>query len=102
MEANSRYRVIETNAPKGYVLASKNEAPVVTIDEFGNSSGLMTLVNHKQRTNLGYAQAELIINISTGVDRVRYALIIGGVIVIVVVLIFASKKMDKNNKKDKK
>ena len=100
MQPSSKYRIVEREAPSGYVRIVAADSPTVTIDEYGYSSGLLTLVNRKVSVMSGDAQAELIINISTGQQVIRYGLIIGGVIVATIVLIVFARKVD--NKKDNK
>ena len=41
------------------------------------------------------AQAELVINISTGQDRIRYALIIGGILTVIIALFVIKGKLKK-------
>lgn len=99
MQASTSYRIVERKAPEGYVRIPISESPTVTIDEYGYSSGLLTLVNKKVSVQTGDARAELIISISTGQQVVRYGLIIGGVVVIIFGLIIFVKKIDKDKGK---
>ena len=66
--------------------------------EFGNASGMLTLVNENIVVEEGGSSAELIVNISTGMDRVSYSLIIGGIIVSIGIMFVIIKKVDKNKK----
>ena len=99
MAAGTRYRIVETNAPEGYAIGNASDGAIVTLDKFGNSSGLLILTNQKISKETGEAQAELIVTISTGMQRVRYALIIGGVIVVLTGLIVISRRMNKKEHK---
>ena len=92
MSASTKYRIIETSAPKGYKKVGKDEAAIISIDRYGYVSGTSSILNQKQEVNAGDTQAELIVNISTGVDRVRYALIIGGIIIFLGLLFVLNKK----------
>ena len=99
MEASSRYRIVELEAPTDYEISDTNDTVEVTIDQFGNASGMLTLVNEKVVTEEGGSSAELIVNIATGMDRVSYSLIIGGTIILIGCLFLIIKKIDKKNKK---
>jgi hypothetical protein len=76
MESSSTYRIIETVAPEGYTKASTKDTAIVQIDEFGNASGLLVLVDQKIVKDDDSAYAELIINIQTGKQRIMYAAVI--------------------------
>lgn len=99
MAAGTKYRIVETNAPEGYAIGDAKDGAVVTLDKYGYSQGLLVLTNQKIVKETDAAQAELIITISTGMQRVKYALIIGGVIVLLSGLIFVSRKMNKKERK---
>ena len=99
MPSSTKYRIIETDAPEGYVIGNASEGAEVTIDKFGNSAGLLMLTNQKISTETGDAKAELIINIATGQDRVPWALIIGGVILIIGGLISVVMYINKKGQK---
>ena len=98
MEASSQYRIVELEAPSGYEKSETNDTVEVTIDQFGNASGMLTLVNENIVVEEGGSSAELIVNISTGMDRVSYSLIIGGIIVSIGIMFVIIKKVDKNKK----
>lgn len=95
MEPSTRYRIIETNAPAGYIRSGSNDSATVTIDKNGNASGLLTIVNQKERSESTDGQAELIVSISTGVDRIKYSIIIGGAILLTIALIVINNKSKK-------
>lgn len=99
MASGTKYRIVETNAPEGYAIGEASDGAVVTLDKYGNASGLLVLTNQKISKGTDDAQAELIITISTGMQRIKYALIIGGVIVILAGLFFISRKTNKKEHK---
>lgn len=92
MKPGSEYRIVENQAPSGYELQTVNDTATVTIDDSGNAYGLLVLINKKVSAQTGQAQAELIINIDTGQNRIRYAIIIGSIIVILGALFLLQKK----------
>ena len=92
MSSSSKYRVVETNAPDGYIRGSTSDTANVTLDENGNAYGLLVLTNKKILSEDGSAQAELIINIQTGQSRIRYAIIIGSIVIIIGVLLILQRK----------
>ncbi len=92
MESNSTYRIIETVAPEGYTRADTKDAATAHIDEYGNASGLLVLVDQKIVKEDDSAFAELIINIQTGKQRIMYAAVIFVVLAIVAALIIFNKK----------
>ena len=98
MEPSSRYRIVELEAPSGYEKSEKNDTVEVTIDRYGNASGMLTLINERISKIEGDTSAELIVNISTGMDRVSYSLIIGGIIVLIGCSLFIIRRMDKKKK----
>ena len=92
MDASTTYRILETKAPEGYTKASTKDAATVTIDEYGNASGLLVLVDQKIVKEDDSAYAELIINIQTGRERIMYGAIIAVVIGIIAGLIFINRR----------
>lgn len=97
VDSNKKYRVVEIEAPEGYVLPKGTEAYVeIEMNENGYALGDSILVNRKivveEEAN---AQAELIINISTGQDRIKYTLIISGILIILIGLFILKRKLDK-------
>lgn len=92
MESSSTYRIIETVAPEGYTKASTKDTATVYIDEYGNASGLLVLIDQKIVKEDDSAYAELIINIQTGKQRIMYAAVIVLVIGIIVGLIVYNKR----------
>ena len=62
------------------------------IDEYGNASGLLVLVDQKIVKDDDSAYAELIINIQTGKERIIYAAVIVVVIGIIAGLIIYNRK----------
>lgn len=92
MSSSAKYRVVETNAPDGYIMGTTSDTANVTLDENGNAYGLLVLTNKKILSEDGSAQAELIINIQTGQSRVRYAIIIGTIVVLIGILLVIQRK----------
>ena len=92
MEPSTTYRIVETVAPAGYTKASTKDTSTVHIDEYGNASGLLVLVDQKIVKEDDSAFAELIINIQTGKERIMYGAIIVIVIGIIAGLIIYNKK----------
>ena len=92
MESSTTYRIIETVAPEGYTKASTRDTAVAYIDEYGNASGLLVLVDQKIVKDDDSAYAELIINIQTGKERIIYAAVIVVVIGIIAGLIIYNRK----------
>ena len=92
MEPSTTYRIIETVAPAGYTKASTKDTATAYIDEYGNASGLLILVDQKIVKEDDSAFAELIINIQTGKQRIMYAAVIIVVVAAIVALIVYNKK----------
>ncbi len=92
MEPSSTYRIVETVAPEGYTKASTNDTAIAHIDEYGNASGLLVLIDQKIVKEDDQASAELIINIQTGKQRIMYAAVIFIVIGAIVGLIIYNKR----------
>ena len=76
MQSATTYRIIEIEAPEGFEKVSAEDTAIVTIDEYGNASGLLVLVDPKIPDEDASAFAELIINIQTGKQRILYAAVI--------------------------
>ena len=93
MTPSTRYRIVETVAPEGFVRQDSSDTANVTLDAYGNASGLLVLTNQKVLKEDSEAQAELIINIQTGQTRIKYGIIIGTLIIIIgALLVFLRKK----------
>lgn len=92
MESSSTYRIIETVAPEGYTKASTKDTATVHIDQYGNASGLLVLIDQKIVKEDDSAFAELIINIQTGKERIMYSAVIILVIGIIAGLIIYNKR----------
>lgn len=97
IDAKTKYRIVEIEAPEGFVLPKESEAYVdLVVSENGYVSGNPILINKKVTVEEeASAQAELIINISTGQDRIRYALIIGGILTVIIALFVIKGKLKK-------
>jgi len=97
VNAKGKYRVVEIEAPEGFVLPKVSETNAdFVVNENGYVIGTTTIINKKVTVGEGAeAQAELIINISTGQQRIRYAIIITVLLVAIAGLIILNKKMGK-------
>lgn len=97
VNAKGKYRVVEIEAPEGFVLPKVSETNAdFVVNENGYVIGTTTIINKKVTVGEGAeAQAELIINISTGQQRIRYAIIITVLVVTIAGLIILNKKMGK-------
>lgn len=97
IDAKTKYRIVEIEAPEGFVLPKESEAFVeLIVSENGYVSGNPILINKKVTVEEeASAQAELIINISTGQNKIKYALIIGGILAIIIVLFILKEKLKK-------
>lgn len=95
--AKTRYRVVEIEAPEGFILPKANEAQAELImNENGYAIGAPIIINRKITVGEGAeAQAELIINIQTGQNRIHYIVIIGVLLLIITGLFILKKKTDK-------
>lgn len=97
VEAKSRYRVVEIEAPEGFILpkVSETEAEIV-VNENGYALGDSVIINKKITTGEGaQAKAELVISVSTGQNRIRYTLIIIALLIIITGLFIINRKMRK-------
>ncbi|MBR3117153.1 MAG: hypothetical protein IKF36_04690 [Bacilli bacterium] len=96
-----QYRIVETKAPAGMELPKKEiNVAVFYVDENGSVIGNSLIANKPKTEKISIkpqASAELIVNISTGIDRIKYGLIIGGIVVILGSLIIV--RLKSNNKK---
>lgn len=92
MQPSTTYRIVETVAPTGFVKQASNDTAIVSLDEFGNSSGLLVLTNQKVLKEEGEAKAELVVNIQTGQARVRYALIIATLVTAIFALVYVQRR----------
>ena len=97
INAKGKYRVVEIEAPEGFVLPSAAETQAeLVINEYGYAIGDAVIINKKIKIGEGAeAQAELIINIQTGQNRIHYILIISAILAIISGLIFYKRKIDK-------
>lgn len=97
VDVKGKYRVVEIEAPEGFVLPKSSEAQAeITINEYGYATGDAVIINKKIKVGEGAeAQAELIINIQTGQNRVHYIVIICSIILIITGLLIFKKKIDK-------
>ncbi len=97
MNAKGRYRVVEIDAPEGFILPKVSEMDAeIVINENGYAIGSAVIINKKITVGEGAeAQAELIVNISTGQERIHYTIIIGILLVIITGLFIIRKKIDK-------
>ena len=91
-----QYRVLEVEAPEGYELPKKTiNVATFYVDEDGRIYGTNVIAN-KPKTErvviLPKSSAELIVNIQTGQNRIKYGLIIGIITIIIAVLIFIKRK----------
>ena len=98
MQSATTYRIIELEAPEGFDKISAEDTAMVTIDEYGNASGLLVLVDPRPAPEDASAFAELIINIQTGKQRIMYAAVIVIVISLIAGLIIFNRKKGKENK----
>lgn len=92
-----KYRIVEIEAPEGFVLPSSNDAFVeFSVNGNGYINGDLTMINKKVTKGDGkQAQAELIINIQTGQQRIRYFVIIAVLLVIITALFILKNKFNK-------
>lgn len=97
VEAKARYRVVEIEAPEGFVLPKTSETQAeIVINENGYALGDSVIINRKITVGEGaQASAELIINISTGQNRIRYILIISILSIIIIGLFIINRKIRK-------
>lgn len=97
VEAKSKYKVVELQAPEGFVLPSSSEAEAeIEINEHNYAVGDAVIMNRKVNVGGGaQAQAELVVNIQTGQNRIHYVVIISAIVAIIAALILLKKKIDK-------
>lgn len=97
MNTKGRYRVVEIEAPEGFILPKISETDAeIVINENGYAIGSAVIINKKITVGEGAeAQAELIINISTGQERMNYIIIISILLLIITGLFIIRKKIDK-------
>lgn len=98
VESSTRYRIVELEAPDGFIksnIEEENEL-IIEVNSKGYVKSNTTLVNKKVDIKEGaQASAELIVNISTGQDRIHYILIISTLLLIITGLIIISRKIRK-------
>ena len=98
VQSKTKYKIVEIEAPEGFILPTdKADMEVeVSMNEFGYANGDAVLFNKRiTEYNDAEAQAELVVGISTGMNKINYVLIIGGIGLVIGILIFIKKKMDK-------
>lgn len=97
INVKNRYRIVEIEAPKGFVLPSSSDKYAeISINEYGYATGDAVIINKKITTGEdAEASAELIINIQTGQNRIHYIVIIGAILLIAGGLIYYKRKIDK-------
>lgn len=95
MQSATTYRIIELEAPAGFEKISADDTATVYIDEYGNASGLLVLVDPPLPDEDASAYAELIVNIQTGKQRIMYAAVIVIIISLIIGLIVFNKKKNK-------
>ena len=97
VDVKGKYRVVEIEAPEGFVLPKVSETQAeIVINEYGYATGDAVIINKRIKVGEGAeAQAELIINIQTGQNKIHYIAIICGVIAIIIGLLVIKKKIDK-------
>ncbi len=97
MSAKSKYRIVEIEAPEGFVLPKISETHAeFVVNENGYVIGDTAIINRKITVGEGaQASAELIINISTGQNRINYLLIISSIVLILFALFIINKKIKK-------
>lgn len=98
VESSARYRIVEIEAPDGFTksnIEDENQL-IIEVNSKGYVKSNTTLVNKKvDLKEDAQASAELIINISTGQNRIHYILIISILLLIITGLIVISRKMRK-------
>lgn len=95
VESSSKYRIVELEAPEGYEISSitGEDRIVVDIDSFGYTKTSTTMINKSITKGIdAEARAELIVNIQTGQNRIRYAIIISVLVTIIIGLFILKKK----------
>lgn len=95
VESSSKYRIVELEAPEGYEISSitGEDRIVVEIDSTGYTKTSTTMINKSITKGIdAEASAELIVNIQTGQNRIRYAIIISVLVVIIIGLFILKKK----------
>ena len=97
INAKGKYRIVEIEAPDGFVLPSSSETEAeIVINEYGYAIGDAVIINKRITTGEGAeAQAELIVNIQTGQNRIHYIIIITAILAIISGLIIYKRKIDK-------
>ena len=97
IDAKGKYRVVEIEAPEGFILPKVSETQAeIVINEYGYAIGDAVIINKKINVGEGAeASAELIINIQTGQTKVHYIAIICTVIGAIIALLLIKKKIDK-------
>ena len=95
-----QYRIVETKAPEGMELPTKEiNVAVFYVDEGGNVVGNSIITNKPKTEKIEIkpkASAELVVNIATGVARVRYGLIIGIIVITIGGLIYIQRVRKKD------
>ena len=98
IDSKSKYKIVELQAPEGFVLpSSSTEAETeIEFNEYGYATGDAVIMNRKVTVGGGArAEAELVINIQTGQNRIHYVIIISVILAAIAGLIILKKKIDK-------
>ena len=97
VNTQGRYKIVEVEAPEGFDLSSSTDTTAeFEVNQNGYVVGNTTIINKKKITGEGSEdQAELIINISTGQNVIRYGLIITVIVAAIIGLLILNKKMSK-------
>lgn len=91
-----QYRIVETKAPDGMELPNKEiNVAVFYVDENGRVIGNSIITNKPKTEKIEVkpsSSAELIVNITTGITRVKYGLIICVIILLITGLLYINRK----------
>ena len=97
VKQKGKYKIVEIEAPEGFILPDYTQSTSeIVINEYGYAIGDAVIINKRVKVGEGAeAQAELIINIQTGQNRIHYIIILITILVIISGLIILKKKIDK-------
>ncbi|MBR2712127.1 MAG: hypothetical protein IKE73_00295, partial [Bacilli bacterium] len=97
-----QYRIVETKAPAGKELPAKQmNVATFLVDKDGRVTGSSIITNKPKTEKIEVkpkAEAELIVNISTGQQVIRYGLIIGVIVLAIAGLLIVQNKSKKKDK----